>query len=159
MLWMVHRDDQAITQLRKAVELEPSFAGPHRDLAYIYYFKKMNAEGMAEYLQALKYSGSSEDELAKFKEAYRVSGWRGIWQKQIELDQERMTEGKITYATTFAMNYALLGDKEQTLEWLERAYQNREGQGLRWINSDPRLDSLRPEPRFQDLVRRVGLSR
>jgi hypothetical protein len=56
------------------------------------------------------------------------------------------------------MLYAGLKDKDQALLWLEKAYEER-ADGLTWLNVDPMLDDLRPEPRFQDLIRRIGLTR
>ena len=55
-----------------------------------------------------------------------------------------------------ALIYEGLGDKAQALEWLERAYEDRSF-FLTYIKVDPRFDSLRGEPRFQDLLRRMGL--
>ena len=56
----------------------------------------------------------------------------------------------------FAAIYAALGEKEQALEWLEKSVAERSIFVTR-INRDPKFDSLRAEPRFQDLIRRVGL--
>jgi hypothetical protein len=55
------------------------------------------------------------------------------------------------------MIYAGLGDKEQTLAWLERAYQQRV-HNMIFLKVEPELDGLRSDPRFVDLMRRVGLS-
>jgi hypothetical protein len=52
--------------------------------------------------------------------------------------------------------YAALGQHSQALEWLEKAYAMRHGE-LIWLNVSPALDSLRAEPRFVDIVRRIGL--
>lgn len=54
------------------------------------------------------------------------------------------------------MLFAGLGDKEQALTWLEKAYEER-ADGLTWLNVDPMLDNLRAEPQFQSLVKRIGL--
>jgi hypothetical protein len=55
----------------------------------------------------------------------------------------------------FAFTYALLGDKEHTLEWLEKAYEARDP--WLYVKADPRLDNLRADARFQSLIRRMGL--
>jgi hypothetical protein len=57
----------------------------------------------------------------------------------------------------FATVYAVLGDRGEVLTWLERAAQDRTGQLAAWVNGDPRLDSLRDEPRMTVLLRRMGL--
>ena len=56
----------------------------------------------------------------------------------------------------FALIYAGLGDKQQAIYWLENAY--AEGSGHLGLKVDPTWDDLRSEPRFQDLLRRVGLN-
>ena len=54
-----------------------------------------------------------------------------------------------------AIVYAGLGDKGQAFAWLDRAYDERSGY-LTWLTTDPQLDNLRSDPRFADLMRRVG---
>ena len=61
-------------------------------------------------------------------------------------------------ATYFGMLYAGLGKKDLALTWLEKAYEER-ADGLTWLNVLPALDGLRSEPRFQDLLRRIGFTR
>lgn len=61
-------------------------------------------------------------------------------------------------ATYFGMLYAGLGEKNEALTWLEKAYEER-ADGLTWLNVDPMLDDLRPDPRFQQLLRRIGLAK
>jgi hypothetical protein len=58
---------------------------------------------------------------------------------------------------SIAVIYLGLGDKEQAFAWLNRAYQERDN-WLIYLNVEPRLDPLRSDPRFTDLLRRVGLS-
>ena len=58
--------------------------------------------------------------------------------------------------TYVGMIYAGLGNKDEALRWLEKAFEER-ADGLTWLNVEPMLDDLRPDPRFQDLVRRIGL--
>ncbi|MFQ5927901.1 MAG: hypothetical protein ACE5MH_10770, partial [Terriglobia bacterium] len=67
-------------------------------------------------------------------------------------------EAKRHYVSPFtmALAYMELGENEQAMAWLERSYEEREG-GLPFLNASPGLDPLRSDPRFQDLVRRVGL--
>ncbi len=89
-----------------------------------------------------------------YRAAYRVGGMRGLHLRLLE--EER--SGK-RYATPmdFAYRYAALGDKEQALTWLERAYAERVAR-IDFLAVEPHYDSLRSEPRFQDLLRRMNLS-
>lgn len=59
--------------------------------------------------------------------------------------------------TYFGILYAGLGDKDQALTWLEKAFQERAGL-LTWLNVEPMMDDLRSDPRFPDLIRRIGLA-
>jgi hypothetical protein len=83
---------------------------------------------------------------------HAVSGQR---EEAVKLARELSRRpGVSTY--NLAVIYAGLADKEQALVWLERAYTERSS-WLTLLKTDPRLDGLRPDPRFQDLMRRVGL--
>ena len=64
---------------------------------------------------------------------------------------------KYVYSVGFARIYAGLGDKDQAFAWLEKAYEER-STGLYWLKVDPIWDPLRSDPRFNDLLRRIGLS-
>ncbi len=68
----------------------------------------------------------------------------------------RETRTQYVSARGIAVVYTGLGEKEQALAWLEKAYQERSG-WLVWMKTDARLDALRSDPRFQQLVKRVGL--
>ncbi len=57
-----------------------------------------------------------------------------------------------------AIIYTGLGEKEKAFEWLEKAYEDR-SELMTWLKVDPRLDPLRDDPRFQDLLRRVGFEK
>ena len=87
--------------------------------------------------------------------AYAVSGQKGEAQKVLEQLNQR---SKHSYFTPYfiATIYTGLGEKKQAFGWLEKAYQERSA-FLTWLKVDPNLDSLRPDPRFADLLRRVGL--
>ena len=88
--------------------------------------------------------------------AYAVSGKRAEAHKVLA---ELKDLSKRRYVAPFdiALVYVGLGDKAQALEWLQRAYEDHSFR-LTWIKVDPRLDSLRGEPRFQDLLRRMNLA-
>jgi hypothetical protein len=67
-------------------------------------------------------------------------------------------ESKQKYVSRFyrALVYVGLGDRDRAIEWLQRAYEDRV-RFMPYLRSEPEFDSLRADPRFQDLVRRVGL--
>jgi hypothetical protein len=69
---------------------------------------------------------------------------------------ERFAAGDLPFASQIAAIHAALGEKEPALEWLQRSFLAHEG-ALTWIKIDPRFDPLRGEPRFKEIVRRMGL--
>ena len=88
--------------------------------------------------------------------AYAVAGQREEARKALDELQTRAKRGYIA-PFFFANVYLGLGEKEQAFAWLEKAYEARSWY-LTWLKVDPALDSLRSDPHFADLLRRVGLS-
>ena len=89
------------------------------------------------------------DEMAR---AYATSGYR----EALKTWAVALDENGVNRTTLIAEAYARLGDKDLAFQWLERAYREREA-GIVGLNTDPAWASLRSDPRFKDLVRRVGL--
>ncbi len=87
--------------------------------------------------------------------AYTASGVKGFWRKRLDMLIE---EFKQTYVSTvtIAQIYAQLDEKDKAFEWLEKVYREHDGR-LVLLKVIPEFDSLRSDPRFADLVRRVGL--
>jgi serine/threonine-protein kinase len=146
--------DQAIEQLLKNAEIDPSFYTAHANLGMAYQAKGSFQEALAEYRRARELS-DDPIVLARLGYALAASGQRtGALQT---LDQlKEISKQRYVPAYGFAILYAGLGEKEQAFEWLERSYQDREPKLTR-LKVDPLLDPLRPDPRFADLVHRVGL--
>ena len=148
--------DQAIEEQRKTLEIDPNFTIAHARLAQAYEQKGMYKESVEEYLKAeTLLGGENQEETAALRQAYNVSGVRGFWQKELDLAIKR-SKGQYVSAAIIAGYYAHLGEQEQALQWLEKAYEQRNTQ-LVFVKVDPRWDGLRSDPRFVDLVRRVGL--
>ena len=88
------------------------------------------------------------------RQAYRATGAKGYWQKALELALE---DAKRRYVAPddFAALYARVGDKERMYEWLEKTY-DEHGKGLDSIKVEPAFEPYRSEPRFQELLKRIG---
>ena len=147
--------DQSIEEERKTLEIDPNFVLAHGRLAQSYEQKGMNKEAVEEYLKAETLLGGNQEEIAALRQAFTVSGMRGFWQKQLDLLLERSKRQHVS-AAIIGQYYARLGEREQAFQWLEKAYQERDGLMI-WLRVDPRWDGLRSDPRFADIVRRVGL--
>ena len=95
---------------------------------------------------------ADEQTLHFYQTTYKSSGW----QRVLRLQAEKISENQQSYRQIFfiAALYAQIGDKDETLEILEKSYQRREF-WMVYLQTEPRLDSLRDDPRFVELVRKV----
>lgn len=149
------RWDAAIKQYQRFAEIFPN-NNVHGNLSDCYKQKGMEKEAAEERLQELKVSGATESKLQAYRHVYAISGWKGIIRKSAE-EQAADWKRDPWHRSAFdiAIHYGDLGDKEQALLWLGKAYDAHSGM-LIWVKTQPQLDSLRSDARFQDLLRQVG---
>jgi serine/threonine protein kinase/Tfp pilus assembly protein PilF len=149
--------DKAIEQLKAIQNLDPNFTLGYGLLGAIYREKGMYDESVETWLKGstLEGAGFSKEELDVLRKAYKESGFKGHWRKHAELLQAHAKE-KYVSPIFIAMDYAMIGEKELALAWLNKAYEERSS-WLTEIGVDPVWDDLRDDPRFQDLLRRIGL--
>jgi TolB-like protein/DNA-binding winged helix-turn-helix (wHTH) protein/Flp pilus assembly protein TadD len=155
VLVLAHSYDESIQQSRKTIEMDPNFALAHNQLAQAYLQKHMNDEAVAELQKAAQLSGGSSTVMANLARAYAVSGKRGEAVKLLN-DLKKRSSPVSSHASELAVIYEALGDTDQAMNWLEKGYQERFNPG---VLLRPGFDPLRSDPRFQDLVRRIGLPR
>jgi TolB-like protein/DNA-binding winged helix-turn-helix (wHTH) protein/tetratricopeptide (TPR) repeat protein len=154
--FFARRYDVAIEQYHKTLEMDPTFVPVHLVLGQGYEQKSMPDKAIDELKKAVSLSGGSSVYVSSLAHAYAIAGRR----KEARMLLRQLNEqAKHTYVPAFhiAIIHAGLGQKDQALAWLEKGYQERSA-GMVWLKVDPRLDVLRSDPRFQDLLRRVGLS-
>ncbi|MDQ6799365.1 MAG: winged helix-turn-helix domain-containing protein [Acidobacteriota bacterium] len=108
-------------------------------------------------LPLLKKTNVPDRDREQIEAAYRQSGRRGFFRKSAELLARRQSENVETPVDIAAL-YAWAGDTDQAFAWLEKAYQRRVSRVTN-MNIEPAFDSLRSDPRFDDLLRRIGLPR
>jgi serine/threonine-protein kinase len=147
--------DQAIEELQKTIEMDPNYLTAYDLLVFVYIKRGMADQAIALYEKKLTVRGSNPETVAAFRQAYKRSGLRGFYQKDIELMKE---ESKRSYISPIfiAMDYAELDDKDQAFAWLDKAVEDRSGWLLE-LNIDPTWNNLRADPRFADLVARIGV--
>ena len=149
------RYDEAIVQLRKTLELDSRFGPAHDKLGRTYEQKGMFREAIAEFRMAMDYDPKNNQPLANLGHAYALSGQKAEARKVLAELQERSKKGFVSPGD-LATVYVALGEKERAIALLEKAYEVHAFPVV-FINIDRRFDSLRSEPRFQQLVRRIGL--
>lgn len=147
-LLIAHRYDDGIKQARKTMNMDPFFALTHYVLGEAFAEKHTYSEAIAELQKALELSPGSTALKSNLAYAYAVSGKR---------DQAvAMLRDLKSNAPEVAMVYVGLGDKDQAMTWLEKAFAARFNPG---VLLRPSFDPLRSDPRFQNLLRRMGLAR
>jgi eukaryotic-like serine/threonine-protein kinase len=147
--------DRAIKEISKTIELDPNFLLARESLGACYEMTGRFDEAVEEYLKAIVLWGGTPEIIAALRQAYRQSGMRGFWQKRLDIALEQSKESYFP-AYFIAEFYANLDEKDKVFEWLERAYEERAG-FLVHLKSEPAFDNIRDDPRFADLLKRIGL--
>jgi TolB-like protein/lipoprotein NlpI len=149
------QDDRAIEQFRKALELDPEFGFAHRYLMDVYAEKGMFREAIEEFIKGGYLEEGTAEGTAELREAYARRGEQGYWGKRLELAQKSAAHRYVP-PSRMAHVYAHLGERDKAFESLETALAEHDA-WVFWLKTSPDYTTLRPDPRFQDLVRRVGL--
>ena len=154
----VGRYDEAAEQARKAIELDKNFANAHLVLSLTYEEMGRYEEAAREFGAAAALSGVPAElatrRAAELAEAHRRAGPPGYWRKRLNIMREDGERGYVS-PTEVASLHARLGENEEALELLGRAYRERDAL-LVWLKTYPAFSGLRSDPRFQQLLARVG---
>lgn len=152
-LCIAHLYDESVQQSRKTLEMDPNFAVAHYQLGQAFEQKRMHNEAIAEFQQAIALSRGNATFDSNLAYSYAVSGRRTESVKMVKELEGRQSQQSPMDAN-IALVYVGLGDEDQAMLWLNRAYQARFNPS---IVMRPAFDPLRPDARFQDLLRRIGL--
>ncbi len=147
--------DQSAEQLRKTLEMDPNFILAHHRLGLVYEQQGKYDEAIAEFRQVLNLSAGKPPGIAALARAYALSGKPAEAQKALA-ELEEISKRRYVSPAAVALIYAALGDKDQAFAWLQKADKERDAILAR-LKVDPRFDSLRSDPRFADLERRIGI--
>jgi tetratricopeptide (TPR) repeat protein len=149
------RYDRAIEELHKIVALDPNFHPAYGLFGLVYGQKKMYEEAIAALTKATQLD-NSPNMSAILGHAYALAGKKSEALKIFDQLHERSKQEHVS-AMYVAQFYLGLGEREQAFAWLEKSYERRDEE-IVLIKVDPRLDSLRSDPRFTDLLRRMNLA-
>jgi adenylate cyclase len=154
-LYYARRFDEAIEQCLKTLEMDPSFSPTRSLLGRLYLAKGMYREALPEIEKYVELNRGTPLALMVLAYAHARSGEES---QALRLVGELRALAKQRYVSSylFAVVYAGLGDKDQAFALLEKAYEERSGL-LPYLKVNPTWDPLRSDPRFADLMRRVGL--
>jgi DNA-binding winged helix-turn-helix (wHTH) protein/tetratricopeptide (TPR) repeat protein len=154
-LYFARRYEQALEQFQKTLELEPQRFGALLNIGEVYLQKGQYAEAITALRKAAE-SSADDDAEARLGYAYANAGQPHA-ARQILTALQSPSRQHAASPVNIGLLYVALGEKEQALIWLEKAWQERADKFWR-IKVDPLFDPLRDDPRFQDLLRRAGLS-
>jgi eukaryotic-like serine/threonine-protein kinase len=149
-------------QFQHTIELDPNFPMAHffyADLlSHVGKYEQAIEEIQRGELLAGASPGQAAREAAEFRTAFQTGGPLGYWQKNLEATLKQLQEAGTHYlpALVVAAAYARVGNNEKTLEWLEKSYAERDG-NLTLVKSYPEFKSVRGDPRFRELLHRIGL--
>jgi DNA-binding winged helix-turn-helix (wHTH) protein/TolB-like protein/Tfp pilus assembly protein PilF len=154
--YLARRYDEAVVQFKRVLEVDERYGAAFGFLWLTYEMKGDEATAFEWFMKNQKrYHAQKNPELiAIYQNAYDAAGWRGVWRKSRELNSNELNSGNY-YAN--AREAVRLGEKEQAFEHLNKALEMRQGQ-MTMLRLDPFFDPLRADPRFDELVRRVGLN-
>jgi TolB-like protein/DNA-binding winged helix-turn-helix (wHTH) protein/Flp pilus assembly protein TadD len=156
-LLVASRYDEALAQVQKTLELDPHFAPAHQTLGWAYLHRGKNDEAIREFQTALQLSGTDDTDLVlDLGFAYATAG-RGNEARTILARLKKLREHGLVPSSSIAILYGAMGELNEAFAWLEQAYEERDPQLTYLKVPGRRFDPLRHDPRFQELVHRVGL--
>ncbi len=150
------RYDEAIEQLQKTLTLGRNFADTHYFLFEAHANKGMYPEAVAAYVRQKQLDGEPASEVIAFQDACAGDSWPGFLRARVRSLEAEARAGQAV-ADELASLYARLGELDRAFAWLEKSYADRSAR-LTHLKIDARYDNLRDDPRFADLLRRVGLA-
>jgi serine/threonine-protein kinase len=149
------RNDSAVEQLHKVLDIDPKFSPARRILEEVYAHMGKFKEAVAEREKALSLSGGPEL-AASIEEDFTKSGYKGVLQSWLD----GLTElSKHSYVSSYSIaeSYMRMDQKQKAFEWLEKAYEEHDS-GLVSLAVEPMFENIRPDPRFKEILRRMKLS-
>ena len=150
-LYFARRYEEAAAQLKRVIAMDENFANAYIWLRFALEMQGNESEAFEWFMKAPGMQNADEETVQAFKTAYQTSGWQGVLRERVK----RFEEGNEAYFHGAAYN-AQIGNKDKAFEYLEKSYGRRE-LWMANLQVDPRLDSLRGDPRFDELVKRVGI--
>ncbi len=149
------RNDEARERFQKTVELDPNFWIPHLWLGQLYLDEGKYPEALAEFGMAREFSRGNAEAISMIGYAWARAGdavkARGVLDELKSLSAQRYIP-----ASNIATVYLALGEEDEAVAWLEKAYEERDVH-LSFLKIAPKWDSLRSDPRFAAILERVGL--
>jgi TolB-like protein/DNA-binding winged helix-turn-helix (wHTH) protein/Tfp pilus assembly protein PilF len=154
--------ESAYRQFQHTIAMNPNFPLAHDYFSWLLMTMGRYEDAIKEHEKSEVLSGSTPEEAATeatvMERAFKSGGEKGLWQKHLEMELEASRQpGAETSPSTLAGAYAMAGQTDKAFEWLEKGYEEREGQDLTLLKFDPAFKNLRSDPRFPAMLRKIGL--
>ncbi len=156
LLFLARKPDEAIEQLQRTLEMDPDFPLAHLFLALAYNQKGLHDQAIAELQKQANRPGSRTIFKAALGFVYGQAGRKDEATSILNELKERTSLKQFVSPFEIALVYTGLGEKDQALDWLEKA-KTEHDPFLIYIKTDPNFDSLRSDPRFQAFLQRMRL--
>ena len=148
------RWDEAIAESRRTLQLDPNFILAHKALAWNYEEKGMYTQAVSEELKVHALQGDSSEHIETLRNAFAASGIRGFWEKSLEWEKRQLNQPRYFVIARLCVR---LGQRDEAFYWLEKAYEARYPNMPNIKIAAVWLDPVRSDPRYTDLMSRVGL--
>jgi len=156
--FLARQYERALREAQTVLDMDPEFDRARVVMMWVYEELGLCEEYLALRREQLMSSGAQPEALARqvtLERACADSGFVGIWRRNLERRLERIAADQYVHPMTLVRDYARLGRVDEAFEWLERAFDERDG-SLAFIKTFPAYDELRSDPRFRDLLRRMN---
>ena len=152
---LARREDLARQRAEQLLRVAPQWTWAHFSAAYVYELHGDSEKAVQEFLKADELFGTEPRKIAQLKQAFAKYGSQGYWRQAIQ-NYKQTAKSSYVEPVMVAEACARIGDKECAFEWLEKGLKERDDLMIN-LNVDPTLESLHSDPRFQELVRLVGI--
>ena len=150
----MHHYDEALSKVNALLTANPEFPAYYGMRSEIYWRKGDEKAFVADRGMALR-KGGFPDEAEAFESTYRHAGLKGACTAMIEV-LKRKSQTEYVSPNEIAGHYALMGDADHTFEWLEKGYREHSAR-MEYIKIADYLEPFHSDPRYQDLLKRMGL--
>jgi tetratricopeptide (TPR) repeat protein len=150
-LYFARRYEEAVPQFKRVIAMDKNSASPYMWILFPLEMQGKESEAFELFMKSPPMQSADEERVRVFQTAFQTSGWKGVLRERVK-DFEKSFEAYFLGAG----HHAHLGNKDKAFEYLEKSFQLRE----LWIANlqvEPRLDSLRDDPRYQELIKKVEL--
>jgi tetratricopeptide (TPR) repeat protein len=148
-------EDRAIEHYQKTLQLDPDFYWSHLFISFSYERKGQYDLWWKHFRESLRLGNSGPQVIARMQKAYAAGGYPAAKRELIAI-QEEIASGGMLASASLVIEHAKHGNKEKSLYWLQKAYESHT-RDLIYLNVEPGYNPIRSDPRFQDIVRRIGL--